>query len=146
MKLTKKTSFIIICSLIILILTPHTLNHKTFKNKQGPKTTPDPPANPSDAVFKRITDYVFNLAEQKMKSSDIMAKKKLAGSLPEGFPQEIIQKALNSRNDKKKWRQILGIPTELYRVCLYPTAKINYYKWCNNSFFGAKNKAESKKI
>ena len=78
-----------------------------------------------------------------MKSTDIMAKKKLAGVLPEGFSQETIQKALRSRNDKKKWRQLLGIPTELYRACLYPLAKINYYKWCNNSFFGAKNKAES---
>lgn len=143
MKLTKKTNFIIICSLIILILAPQTFNLKTFKNKDGPKTTPDPPANPSDAVFKRITENIFNLAEQKMKSTDIMAKKKLAGVLPEGFSQETIQKALRTRNDKKKWRQLLGIPTELYRVCLYPLAKINYYKWCNNSFFGAKNKAES---
>ena len=119
------------------------LNISTNKANGSPKTTPDPPENPSDAVHKRILDYINTLAEEKMKSSNMMAKKKIAGALPEGFPQDTIQRALDTRNDKRKWRQILGLPTELYRMCLFPFAKVNYVKWCNNNFFGAKNKGDS---
>jgi hypothetical protein len=109
-----------------------------------PKTNPDPPANPSDGVHKRIIDHIKLIAENKMKTSDLLAKKKLSGVLPEGFPEETVQKALETRNDKKRWMEILGIPTEIYRMCLYPFAKVNYVKWCNNNFFGSKNKDESK--
>jgi hypothetical protein len=113
------------------------------KENQAPKTNPDPPANPSDAVLKRIVEYVHSLAEEKMKSSNIMSKKKINGALPEGFPQETIEKALESRSDKKKWRPVLALPTEMYRTCLFPFSKVNYVKWCNNNFFGAKNKGDS---
>jgi hypothetical protein len=114
-----------------------------IKHHNAPKTTPDPPANPSDVVYKRILEYINSLAEEKMKSSNIMAKKKITGALPEGYPEETVQKALDTRNDKKRWRPVLGLPTELYKMCLFPFAKVNYVKWCNNNFFGAKNKGES---
>lgn len=116
------------------------------KDTDSPKTKPEEPENPSDAVHKRILDYINELAEEKMKSSNMMAKKKIAGALPEGFRKETIQRALDTRNDKRKWRQTLGLPTELYRMCLFPFAKVNYVKWCNNNFFGAKNKGDSKFI
>jgi hypothetical protein len=143
MKLTKNYSFVIINSIILLISINCILGLKAW-TKNGPKTNPDPAANPSDAVYKRITDYISAIAEEKMKTSDIMAKKKIAGALPEGYPKEVIQKALETRNDRKKWRQVMGLPTELHRMCLYPFARINYVKWCNNSYFGMKTKAESK--
>jgi len=111
--------------------------------RKTPKTNPDPPANPSDAVYKRIKDYIQTLAEKKMKTSDLMAKRKISGALPEGFPEETIEKALETRNDKKKWQNILGLPTEVYKMCVFPFAKVNYVKWCNNNFFGSKNKGES---
>ncbi len=141
MKLIRQPKFLqIILTILSLSIITHAM---TINSTDAPKTTPDPPANPSDAVHKRIQDYINSLAEEKMKSSNIMAKKKIAGALPEGFPQETIQKALNTRNDKNKWRPVLGLPTELYRMCLYPFAKVNFVKWCNNNFFGAKNKGES---
>jgi len=116
---------------------------ETTVNPETP-VNPELPVNPSDAVHSRITDYIKSLAEAKMKSSNILAKKKISGVLPEGFPKEIIKKALETRNNKSTWRPILGLPTEIYRICLYPSAKVNYNKWCNNSFFGTKNKSDSK--
>jgi len=44
---------------------------------------------------------------------------------------------------KKKWFPVLGLPTEIYRTCLFPMAKVNYVKWCKNSFFGAKTKGDN---
>ena len=119
-------------------------SNKLYASNNQPKTTPDAPPNPSDAVYKRIQEYIHSLAEEQMKSKDIMKKRKLAGALPEGFPEDVVKNALKTRKDKSKWWPILGIPTEYYRICLYPFARVNYVKWCNNNFFGAKNKADSK--
>jgi hypothetical protein len=144
MKLTRKFIFLQI-TICVLYIASFSLSVSLLNSKDhnAPKTTPDPPANPSDTVYKRILEYINSLAEEKMKSSNILAKKKITGALPEGYPEETVQKALDTRNDKKKWRPVLGLPTELYKMCLFPFSKVNYVKWCNNNFFGAKNKGES---
>lgn len=110
---------------------------------ENPATNPPSHSNPSDAVYRRVIDYINKIAEEKMKSSDLMKKKKIAGALPEGFPEETIKKALETRDDKKKWNKIMKLPTEIYRFCLYPLTKVNYVKWCNNNFYGTKIKGES---
>lgn len=109
----------------------------------APKTTPVSAPNPSDSSFKRILEYVTKLAEDKMKSSNLPAKQKIAGSLPDGYPDAMIEKARNQRDQKKKYNRIMRLPTEMYRMCVYPFAKINYSKWCANSFFGAAKKSTS---
>jgi hypothetical protein len=110
-----------------------------------PKTKPDPPPSPADAAFKRVLDYVRKIAEEKMKSTNLLEKKKLNGALSSGYSEELIQKAKDSRQDKKKWNKLMALPTEIWRTCLYPESKVNYVRWCEGSFSGAKNKDESKK-
>ena len=143
MKLTSKNSLPLILFAFLFILP---LLHRSIQlnaDKDGPKTTPDAPANPSDAVYNRVKDYINELAEDKMKTADLMSKKKLAGALPDGFSQDTIDRALETRADLKRWRPILSIPTEMYRICVFPNTKVNYSKWCSNNFFGMKSKSES---
>lgn len=137
MKFIRKFSIFVLLILTIQIFS---------KNLAKPETQPATPANPSDPVYSRILEYINQIAEKKMKSSDLMAKKKLSGSLPEGFSDDTIKAALATRNNKNNWKSIMDIPTEIYRICLYPTSKVNYTKWCSNSFFGSKPKLDSKLI
>ena len=122
--------------LILLIIT-------LSKCLGGPATNPDKIDNPSDGVFNRIQNYIIKISEHFMKSSDIMAKRKNSGILPDSFPEEMKKRAEATREDKKLWNPLLNKPTDLYRMCLYPFAKVNYAKWCNNTFLGAKKKLDS---
>ena len=103
------------------------------------------PASAGDGIFKNIIKYIYSFAEDSMKSSDLLKKKKIAGALPEGYPAQTRKLALKTRDDMDKWKRIIDIPTELYRTCLYSNSNVNYYKWCNNNFFGSKSKRDSKR-
>lgn len=138
---TKNIKLILLVSLIVISIVVSQVSEK--KKTKSPSSKPEHPPNPSDAVWARIESNIMAIAEEKMKSSDLMRKKKLAGVLPEGYPEETVKAALATRNNKKVWNPILRSPTELYRMCLYPYAKVNYVKWCNNNFFGAKNKGDT---
>ena len=94
------------------------------------------PNNSSDAVHQRISKYISELSQQYLKTTDMNAKRKITGQLPDTYPELMRNKAKEMREDKKIWNPILDKPTEIYRMCLYPTAKVNYSKWCQNSFFG----------
>jgi hypothetical protein len=94
-------------------------------------------------VFKEIQGLIKKYSEQKMKNSNIDMKRRLIGILPEGYPKETVERALRIRKDRKRWNKFMMIPTELYRMCLYPSAKVNYEKWCNNVFLGSKSKITS---
>lgn len=118
----------------------------TIKEKSQKSTSNDgenPPPTASDAVYKRIVGYIYSMAEDSMKSSDLLKKRKISGSLPEGYSAQTRKLALKTRDDIAKWRRILGLPTELYKFCIYSNSPINYFKWCNNNFFGSKNKKDS---
>jgi hypothetical protein len=110
------------------------------------KNREDPPASPGDGIFKNILTNIYSFAEDSMKTSDLLRKKKIAGALPEGYPAQTRQLALKSRDDMSHWKRIIDIPIQLYRTCLYSNSNINYYKWCNNNFFGSKTKRDSNKI
>lgn len=134
-----KSLTILIC-ILINIITLLAIKEKSQKSAAGDDQTE---SSPSDTVYKRILGYIYSMAQDSMKSSDLLMKKKITGSLPEGYPDQTRKLALKSRDDLAKWRRTLGLPTELYRLCIYPNSKINYSKWCNNNFFGSKNKRES---
>ena len=134
-----KSLTILIC-ILINIITLLAIKEKSQKSAAGDDQTE---SSPSDTVYKRIVGYIYSMAQDSMKSSDLLMKKKITGSLPEGYPDQTRKLALKSRDDLAKWRRTLGLPTELYRLCIYPNSKINYSKWCNNNFFGSKNKRES---
>jgi hypothetical protein len=95
-------------------------------------------------VYLEVQGLIKKFAEEKSKTSNIEVKRRLIGILPEGYPQETVERALKIRKDRRRWNKVMMIPTELYRVCLYPTARVNYEKWCNNVYVGAKTKITSK--
>jgi hypothetical protein len=97
-------------------------------------------------VYKEVRGLISKLADQKMKDSNIEVKRRLIGILPEGYPQETVERALKIRKDRKRWNKYMMVPTELYRFCPYPFARVNYEKWCNNVYLGAKKKISSKII
>ncbi len=134
-----KSLTILICILINII----TLLAIKENSQKSAAVDDQTESSPSDTVYKRIVGYIYSMAQDSMKSSDLLMKKKITGSLPEGYPDQTRKLALKSRDDLAKWRRTLGLPTELYRLCIYPNSKINYSKWCNNNFFGSKNKRES---
>jgi len=131
-------------SLLILIICCM-INSFMFVQLNSKATGHQPPkASPADGIFKNIVKNIYSFAEDSMKSSDLLRKKKISGALPEGYPAETRKLALKSRDDMTKWKRVIDIPTELYRTCLYSNNNVNYYKWCNNNFFGSKNKRDSK--
>jgi len=97
-------------------------------------------------MYKEVQSLIKKIADQKMKNSNIEVKRRLIGILPEGYPKETVERALKIRKDRRRWNKVMMIPTELYRMCLYPSARVNYEKWCNNVFLGAKTKITSKNI
>jgi len=130
--------FILINSISLLALREKTKKTATRDVEEGKST--------SDAIYKRIVGFIYSMAEDSMKSSDLLIKKKISGSLPEGYPSKTKRLALQTRDEIDRWSRILGLPTELYRVCIYPNNKINYIKWCSNNFYGSKNKQDSNYI
>ena len=140
-----KSLTILIC-ILINIITLIAIKEKSQKTAASEGEDDQSQSSPSDSVYKRIVGYIYSMAEDSMKSSDLLAKKKIAGSLPEGYPDQTRRLALKSRDDIAKWKRTLGLPTELFRLCVYPNSKINYSKWCSNNFFGSKNKRDSKFI
>ena len=109
----------------------------------APATTPPKTENSSDSAFARLQELVGKIAENMMKSSDILSKRKKAGSLPEGYNDKAKKDAEATRDNKKEWNRLMNQPTDLFRMCVYPTSKVNYAKWCDNTFAGMKNKLDS---
>ncbi len=140
LKMKLKTLSILICFLIysipLLALKEKSQKTATTDDDQGQSSL-------SDLTYKRILGFIYSIAEDSMKSSDLLLKKKLSGSLPEGYPDQTRRLALKTRDDLIKWRKTLGLPTELFRLCIYPNTSISYTKWCSNNFFGSKNKQDS---
>lgn len=97
-------------------------------------------------IYVEVQGLIKKFAEQKSKTSNIEVKRRLIGILPEGYPQETVERALKIRKDRRRWNKVMMIPTELYRMCIYPTARVNYEKWCNNVFLGAKTKITSNSL
>jgi len=99
-----------------------------------------PKTKPSDFVLKKIRDNIFQLAEDKMKSADIIAKARNFGVLQEGAPKDMKEKAKNFREDKTLWNPIMKNPVDIFRSCVFPSYKVNFVKWCKNAFFGKMKK------
>lgn len=101
------------------------------------------PPTPSDGAFNRMQDLIKSIAEGMMKSSDILTKRKNSGILPVGYSDRMKKLAQETRDNKNVWNPVMSIPTELYRMCIYPSSKVNYTKWCNNIFAGMQKKTTS---
>jgi hypothetical protein len=100
-------------------------------------------ATEDNVYFNTVMFYVGKIAEQYNETKDKDMRKRMNGILGEGFPEESRLAALQQRENKSIWNPILAMPTQLYRNCIYPSSKVNYSKFCNNSYFGVKNKNSS---
>jgi hypothetical protein len=110
----------------------------------GQETAPSQQDNQSDAAFNRIEDIIKKMAEALMKSSDVLSKRKKAGSLPDGYPDQMKKDAEGTRDNKNEWNPVMNEPTDMHRVCIYPNDKVNYHKYCKNTFTGMKNKEDGR--
>jgi hypothetical protein len=108
-----------------------------------PTSTTNPSAMPNasndDGFYKDVTYYVLKIAEQYNTSST----KKNNGILPDGALKHNKEAALKQREDRTIWNPILSMPTQLYKNCIYPSSKVNYTKFCKNSYLGVPDKLSS---
>lgn len=88
----------------------------------------------SDSIYARIRALIMEISNQRLKAENLTVKKKIAGALPDGYPEIMIRNARRHRSDKKFWAELMGFPTEVWRFCLFPLFKINYKKHCTNQY------------
>lgn len=131
------------------IIQPTTLNSGTvpiLENKDQinspivEKDKNDLPTKISDSIYAALKDKILSIADGLSKIPRAIKKQKKAGILSEGFPKPFIKNARLNRDKTEKFMGILGYPTELYKFCVNPFAKVNYSKWCHHTFAGAQKK------
>jgi len=121
---------------------------KAEQPDDAPKKAPEKP-DEKDGVIKTITgwrDLFYEVARENMKSINMRLKAKSNGILPSSDPAEMRSKAFDSRKDNKIFGNVMNIPIEVYRSCIYPFNKVNYKKWCANIHFGNAEKAINCKL
>ena len=93
-----------------------------------------------------MTRFLFNMKEiatKRLKSDNLYQKRLQSGILPEGFPKSMSIEAKKFRENKNNWKQLMAIPTEVWRGCVYPHNKMNYINWCR-SLYATKSELELK--
>jgi hypothetical protein len=55
-------------------------------------------------------------------------------------PLKMKQRAKFSRSNLEIFGKIMSYPIDIFRSCIYPSAKINYRNWCKNVNFGQSDK------
>ena len=88
----------------------------------------------SDSILDRVRLLIREISNTRLKSDNLNAKKKFAGALPEGYPEQMIENAKKMRLNKRSWSSLMAFPTEVWRFCLFPLFKVNYKKHCQNQF------------
>jgi len=87
-----------------------------------------------------LREKIYSLARENLKSSDVHFKSKEFGVLFGNIPQHMKNRALKSRKNEDIFGPIMNYPIEVYRTCIYPSADVNYVKWCQNVNFGNSDK------
>lgn len=93
-----------------------------------------------DRELERIRESMYEIASNMMKKSDLHKKKMLIGELPDGYPIAMKENAKLVRQDRSIWDPVMQYPTAIWRMCLYPTFKINYTTWCRQKYALTKTK------
>jgi hypothetical protein len=93
----------------------------------------------SDTFYQKITEKILELAKKISNNADFIKKQKAAGVLV-GYPKPMIKNARINRDRKERFIGIMGYPTELYKFCVNPFAKVNYSKWCRHTYSAAEKK------
>lgn len=89
-----------------------------------------------DMVLSRIRDYIYQFADKLSKKSDLKLKRQISGQLPDSFPKVMVENAKKMRLNKDLWGKLLYLPTEIYRLCVWPEYmfKLNIMKWCETNY------------
>ena len=87
-----------------------------------------------DKTMERIRNNIYEFANllYKTDKDSINKKRILVGDLPDSFPDEMKKKAQLFRQDKSNWEQTMLYPTSIWRVCIFPSSKINYVSYCKS--------------
>jgi hypothetical protein len=99
----------------------------------------DDSRNP-DKELEIIRDYMWEIAENLDRKTNIMKKKIECGELPDEFPKEMKDKARKVRQNMKNWESTMLYPTAVWRMCIFPNFKINYVTWCKQKLALTKTK------
>ena len=129
MKFNLKCIYFIIITIIkcsILSKKQFILNNILTNNK----TTPIEP----DKELETIRSYMIDYANELMEHPNMQRKKIDNGQLPEQYPFGLRQKAQKIHYNYKQWFSIMLYPISLFKMCIYPTFKVNYVSWCYHTF------------
>ena len=129
----KSVKLIFLILIVILSDITHYVNSANLKLNTFLKSKISLKLN-SDSILARIRTLIKEISNEHLKSNNFAIKKKIVGSLPEGYPQEMIDNAKKMRNNKELWSPLMLFPTKLWRFCLFPMFKINYKNWCISQF------------
>jgi hypothetical protein len=77
---------------------------------------------------------IKEISTERLKSDNLAIKKKIAGVLPDGYPEQMVVNAKKMRMNKRNWSPLMSYPTELWRFCLFPVFKVNYKSHCENQY------------
>lgn len=97
----------------------------------------------SDFELEKIRNEVLTLAVDNMKSESKAKKGKANGAFGNFANKFLKNKGKQSRKDKKLWG-FMNDPQEVYQFCVFPTYKVNFKKWCENSYLGKPVKLNGK--
>ena len=89
-----------------------------------------------DMIVQRVHNYMWEYAERVSRRSNISIKRKLNGQLPDSYPKVMVNNARKLHQNKDLWMHIMGYPTEIWRMCLYPQAKfkLNVMNYCEQIY------------
>lgn len=130
MKFNLKYIYLII---IITIIKCSILSKKQFLLNSILNINNATPIEP-DKELETIRSYMINYANELMEHPNIQKKKIENGQLPEQYPIGLRQKAQKIHYDYKQWFSIMLYPISLFKMCIYPTFKVNYVSWCYHTF------------
>ncbi len=87
-----------------------------------------------DKTMERIRDNIIEYATRLYKTDrkSINNKRIYAGDLPDSFPEEMKKNAELFRQNRLAWDPVMLYPTSVWRVCIFPSFKINYVSYCKD--------------
>lgn len=99
----------------------------------------------SDLELEKIRTEIYNLARDKIKSSDVYKKARGSGNFANNYNKLMRNRGKDSRKIHNLWGFMMDV-VEVYEFCINPFYKVNYVKWCNNAFLGNNMKNDGKYI
>ena len=134
--------FIYICSFSLLI-TKITEKNSVLNEKISNKKEKQKIVTENDAFMIRFISYIKEFSTKRIRSENLYRKRLQSGNLQEGYPENMVKEAKKFRDNKENWKNLMSLPTAIWRSCIFPLNKMNYLNWCQN-LYASKTKKEIK--